>query len=153
MLAFFTCPLYCFRFLKIYKKFDKFVKIVKHFSTREWTFNNSNLKDLWTRQSQYDQLLFPFNVSVLNWDVFLQNQVVLGIRSCVLKEDISTVPAALEKYKRFVQNILALALESKIHITYFILHILHRTLQAILLGLLFYLLNSLVLQPFIHMLK
>lgn len=89
----------CCRFLKVYKKVGKFVDVIAYFATREWEFTNDNVRKLWENTSETDKQLFPFNISRVNWDIYHKHQVY-GIRKYVLKEDISTVPAARIKYRR-----------------------------------------------------
>lgn len=74
--------------------------VITYFSTREWIFTNDNVKKLWADISDSDKELFPFNISRVNWDTYHKHQVY-GIRQYVLKEDITTVPAAKIKYKRY----------------------------------------------------
>lgn len=78
---------------------NKFVDVLAFFTTREWEFWNDNVQNLWMEMSNADKKLFPFDITEINWDAY-QKHHVLGIRRYVLKEDISTVPAALKKYKK-----------------------------------------------------
>lgn len=82
----------------MYKKVNKFVDVLAFFTTQEWEFRNDNVQELWKEMSEADQKLFPFDIREIRWDAYQKNHV-FGIRRYVLKEDISTLPAALKKYK------------------------------------------------------
>jgi fatty acyl-CoA reductase len=87
--------------LKIYKKINKFCDVLSYFSTREWKFTNKNVQELWQKLGEDDQKLFDFNIEDLDWDKYFYTYV-RGIRLYLLKDDVSTIPQAIARYKRYV---------------------------------------------------
>jgi fatty acyl-CoA reductase len=92
--------LFISRLLKIYKKINKFINVISYFGTREWKFTNKNVQGLWEKLDEEDKKLFDFDIGGLNWDKYFYNYV-RGVRIYVLKDDLSTVPRAQAKLKRY----------------------------------------------------
>jgi fatty acyl-CoA reductase len=89
------------RLLKIYKKINKFCDVISYFSTRDWKFTNKNVQELWQKLDEDDRKLFDFNLDELDWDKYFYTYV-RGIRLYLLKDDVSTLPQAIARYKRYV---------------------------------------------------
>lgn len=86
--------------ITIYNKINKFSDVLAYFTTRNWTFKNDNVQNLWLSLSPQDKMIFPFDMSSLDWDKFFYNYV-RGIREYVLKDDMSSVEYAKTKLRRF----------------------------------------------------
>ncbi|KAJ3617955.1 hypothetical protein MTP99_005994 [Tenebrio molitor] len=85
--------------MKIYKKITKFESVISHFSTNEWKFHNTNTQDLWNSLTKADRKMFPFSMKELSWDEYYKTHT-LGLRQYVVKDDISTLPQAMVKWRR-----------------------------------------------------
>lgn len=87
------------RLLKIYKKIDKVIDILKYYSDKEWTFTNNRVLELWETLNSQDKELFNFDIYQLSWDYFSQAHC-LGLRVYLVKDDIHTLPEARKKWER-----------------------------------------------------
>ena len=87
--------------VKIYKKINKFSDVISYFTTRDWKFTNDNVQSLWEKMEKGDKQLFDFNMDELNWEKFFYGYV-RGVRTYLIKDDLSTVPQAKQKYKRYI---------------------------------------------------
>lgn len=83
-----------------YKKIEKFTDILVYFSTREWDFNNANVKNLLGQLSEADKALFPFDMKQLKWDDYLKTYHD-GILKFLLKEGPEKLPAAKKRLKGY----------------------------------------------------
>lgn len=92
---------YFFSLLKIYKKINKFSDVIAYFGTRSWDFKNRNVQSLWKSLDAKDKDLFFFDMSQLDWDKYFF-VYTSGVRQYLLKDDPSTIPAALKRLRRFV---------------------------------------------------
>lgn len=90
-----------FRFLKLFKKIHKFLSVVSYFTTRSWNFKSYNAQKLCARMSEKDRELFFCNLRDLDWSEFFDHYM-LGIRTYLLKDPESTLPAAKVRYNRYV---------------------------------------------------
>jgi fatty acyl-CoA reductase len=88
------------RLVKIYKKINRFSDVISYFCTREWKFTNKNVQRLWEKLNEDDRKLFDFDISVLDWDEYFYNYV-RGVRMYLLKDDPSTLPQSLTRFKRY----------------------------------------------------
>ncbi|XP_071441774.1 fatty acyl-CoA reductase wat-like [Hetaerina americana] len=88
------------KLLKIYQKINKFSKVIAYFSTQSWKFNNANVVDLWNRLDPMDQQMFQFDMNKMDWDNYFQKHI-LGLRVYLVKDDLSTLPEARKRWKRF----------------------------------------------------
>ncbi|XP_021923841.1 fatty acyl-CoA reductase wat-like isoform X2 [Zootermopsis nevadensis] len=87
------------RFMKTYKKLHKFTDVISYFCTRQWKFSNQNVHHMWNKLSEDDRKIFDFNISNLNWDLYLR-QGLMGLRTFVLKEDPKNLPQTIRKRYR-----------------------------------------------------
>lgn len=85
---------------QIYKKIDKFSTVLTYFATRKWVFTNDNVQNLWNKLSPEDQAKYPFDMKKLDWDNFFYNYI-RGLRIYLLKDDMSTLPQAMVRWRRF----------------------------------------------------
>lgn len=88
-----------YRMLQIYRKIHKFCDVIKYFSSNRWNFTNTNVTNLWNRLTIDDQKIFYFNMDDICWSEVL-NLSIYGIRTYLMKEDPSTMPAALQRMAR-----------------------------------------------------
>jgi Male sterility protein. len=76
--------------------------VISYFSTRDWKITNKNVQELWQKMDEDDRKLFDFNIDGLDWDKYFYTYV-RGIRLYLLKDDMSTIPQATARYKRYVE--------------------------------------------------
>ncbi|XP_054280185.1 fatty acyl-CoA reductase wat-like isoform X2 [Macrosteles quadrilineatus] len=86
--------------VNIYKKINKFSDVIAYFGTRSWDFKNKNVQALWRSLDHRDQELFFFDMSQLDWDQYFYSYT-RGVRKYLLKDDLSTVPQAKRRLRRF----------------------------------------------------
>lgn len=84
---------------KLYKKIDKLSKCLNYFCLKEFHFTNNNVQKLWDDVPKKDQSVYPFSMKEIDWDYHAQMHM-MGLRTYLLKEDISTLPAARKKWFR-----------------------------------------------------
>nr|CAD7460067.1 unnamed protein product [Timema tahoe] len=65
----------------------------------EWTFKNTNLRDLLTQLPPKDRDTFNFDASNINVEEYVKNWVV-GSRRFILRLDDSSIPEAKKKLRR-----------------------------------------------------
>lgn len=85
--------------MQVYKKIHKFCTILGYFTTNQWEFSNKNVQRLWAKLDADDRKLFFFDISDMNWSEAI-NLSIYGIRTYLMKEDPSTIPAALKRSQR-----------------------------------------------------
>ncbi|XP_054271942.1 fatty acyl-CoA reductase wat-like [Macrosteles quadrilineatus] len=85
---------------KVYKKIDKFTMVLAYFAHRSWDFSNNNVQAMWKSLSPSDQKTFNFDMKQLDWDKFFYNYI-RGLRVYLLKDDMSTLPQAMVRWRRF----------------------------------------------------
>lgn len=88
-----------YRFIKLYKKIAQLSELLSYFSLGQWDFKNTNVQKLWNNINNVDKTLYPFNMKDLNWNQYFKYNVI-GIRTYLMKEDFSTIPAARKKFQR-----------------------------------------------------
>ncbi|PSN33946.1 hypothetical protein C0J52_19348 [Blattella germanica] len=86
------------RNVDMYLRSRKFKHLVAYFATREWRFKDDNVRALLKSLSPADRAIFNFDLSELDWNKYLLNYM-LGLRTFVLKEDPSTLPASRKRYR------------------------------------------------------
>ncbi|XP_069691440.1 fatty acyl-CoA reductase wat-like isoform X2 [Periplaneta americana] len=85
--------------MKIYDKIDYHNKILGKFSTKEWKFENDNMRKLWTNISDEDKKIFHFDIRDVNWREYCCRSVE-GYRQFLLKQDPKNLPKAMKRAKR-----------------------------------------------------
>lgn len=73
--------------------------VISYFATRTWVFTNENVQKLWSELNQEDQDLFLFDMRQLEWNEFFKNYMK-GIRIYLVKDPMTTLPAALKRWDR-----------------------------------------------------
>lgn len=88
-----------FSLYKAYQKIDKFSLVLAYFAQRSWNFGNHNVQQLWTSLNPDDKKTFNFDMKQLDWDKFFYNYI-RGLRVYLLKDDMSTLPQAMVRWRR-----------------------------------------------------
>ncbi|XP_017140066.1 fatty acyl-CoA reductase wat-like [Drosophila miranda] len=102
------------RLLKIYQKVHKNMLLLRPFTCRSWKFGTKNKDRLWQSMSPQDQEIYNFDMLALDWDSYF-NRALRGMRFYLCKEPRS--PSSIAEGQRVWRRF----------------HMLHRTLQLILL--------------------
>ncbi|KAG5861930.1 hypothetical protein JTB14_017414 [Gonioctena quinquepunctata] len=84
---------------KIYSKQDKVSNVLRYFLLREFDINNDNVKDLWKKMSDEDKKVFNFDIDSIDLHGYFEN-MVMGMKKFILKEDINKLKLHKERYKR-----------------------------------------------------
>lgn len=87
--------------LKMYGKTEYMLDLLHEFATREWKFDNNNTRKLWSLLSKEDCTTFWFSLEEFNWKSYMKS-FYYGIRERILNEDISNLPEALSKNRKYV---------------------------------------------------
>ncbi|XP_021936348.1 fatty acyl-CoA reductase wat-like [Zootermopsis nevadensis] len=87
------------RLMRTYKKVHQLLDTTSYFRNRQWAFSNQNMIHMWNKLSEDDRKIFDFNISNLNWDLYLR-QGLMGLRTFVLKDDPKKLPQAIRKRYR-----------------------------------------------------
>lgn len=77
----------------------KFSDVISYFSLQSWTFRDSSTRSLIKKMSKFDQSLFQFDMSKLDWDKYFQKHVD-GIRLYLIKDPIDTLPEARRRLQK-----------------------------------------------------
>lgn len=86
---------------KIYEKIEKIPLVLKHFSVQEYDMRHENVLALYSRLSDKDKTIYPFEKSVDLEQYF--KDIVLGIKKYVYKESLDNAKAEQQFYKRWVK--------------------------------------------------
>jgi len=73
-----------------------FTKLVKYFGEQDWLFHDTNVRSLLVQLTSEDCDIFYFDMKQLNWASYLE-RCVKGVRKCILKDDLNTLPKARER--------------------------------------------------------
>lgn len=87
--------------LKMYAKTERMIDLLYTFTTRQWLFDYSNTKELWSSLSKKDRQIFWYCLEEFKWSPYIKN-FYYGIREHILHEDISNVTEALAKNRKYV---------------------------------------------------
>jgi len=74
--------------------------LLYEFTTRQWKFDNSNIRELWSLLSQDDRNVFWYSLEEFDWTSYLKIYFY-GIRKHVLHEELSNVAEATEKNRKY----------------------------------------------------
>lgn len=89
------------RLLNTYKKIHRFMNVIEFFAMRQWDYQQDNLLSMWNNLTDKDKDIFFFDMSQLDWDLFLQHYF-RGIRQYLLHDPLETIPEALIRWNRCV---------------------------------------------------
>lgn len=85
--------------LKMYTKTEHIMDLLYGFTTRQWTFDNSNIRELWSSLSQEDRNTFWYSLDKFDWKPYIKSYYY-GIRKHILHEDLNNTRRALTKNKK-----------------------------------------------------
>lgn len=77
------------------------MNVIEFFAMREWEYQQDNLMGMWNDLNDKDKDIFFFDMSQLDWDLFLQHYF-RGIRQYLLNDPLETIPEALVRWNRCV---------------------------------------------------
>ncbi|BFF92741.1 fatty acyl-CoA reductase wat-like [Drosophila madeirensis] len=103
------------RLLQIYQKIHINMKLLRPFTCRSWKFDAMNRDHLWQCMTPQDRELYHFDMLALDWDNYF-TRALRGMRVYLCKEP--PTPASIAEGQRIWRRF----------------HLLHRTLQLILVG-------------------
>jgi len=61
-------------------------------------YHDENVRSLSAKLTPVDRDIFSFDIKLLDWNAYLEN-CMKGVRQYILKDDLSTLPQARERYK------------------------------------------------------
>lgn len=88
---------------KLAKRFRSAVDTGTYFALNEWNFETGNVRRLIraAQETQLDAHEFNCDMSSLDWDDYIK-KYILGIRTFILKDDLSSLPSARRKLKKII---------------------------------------------------
>jgi alcohol-forming fatty acyl-CoA reductase len=88
---------------KIAKRFKLAADVGTYFAMHEWNFETKNIRRLMraARETQLDAHEFNCDLSGMDWDAYME-KYMMGIRTFVLKDDVSSLPQARKRLQRIV---------------------------------------------------
>ncbi|CAH0602069.1 unnamed protein product [Chrysodeixis includens] len=92
--------------LKLYSKVMKLANILFYFSTQDWKFSDTNVRNMWNSLSDDDRAVFPFSMGEMSWEYMCETFLV-GLRVYLIKDDLSTLPEARKKWNKFLRIIMS----------------------------------------------
>lgn len=97
--------------VKLTEKMHRALDVIAYFGKREWHFQGSNFRHIWERLSPEEQESFQCDGHPIDWSTYYRD-ACMGSRRYLLKEDDSTIEAALKRQKRliFIYGALKMAL-------------------------------------------
>ncbi|XP_069702736.1 putative fatty acyl-CoA reductase CG5065 [Periplaneta americana] len=85
--------------VRLHKKVNQAVSCLQFFTTHEWQFTNDNVVRLLSHLNPHDRKTFNFDIKAVDWRSYFEHYV-LGTRKFILKEDVSSLPAARTHLRR-----------------------------------------------------
>ena len=76
----------------------QYMNVVNHFTVMGWMYHDKNLRSLLGKLTPGDRDIFNFDIKQVNWNEYLES-CVMGVRQYLLKDDLSTLPRARNRYK------------------------------------------------------
>lgn len=84
----------------MYVKTECMIDLLYVFTTRQWKFDNSNTRELWSLLSQDDRNTFWYSLEEFDWVSYIK-VYFYGIRKHVLHEELSNVDTATVKNRKY----------------------------------------------------
>ncbi|KAG7295476.1 hypothetical protein JYU34_021671 [Plutella xylostella] len=84
--------------VKVQDRISHGIKILQHYTQKEWHFTNDKFLALQNRISEFDRSIFYIDVKPVNMNAYMRNYV-LGVRQYCCKEDPSTLAKARKIHK------------------------------------------------------
>lgn len=98
-----------FRAVKNYKKLNRNLRLISYFSSKNFTFDSTNVQRLWNQLNDKDKSIFNFRQAI-NWHTYIRNGLKGG-RMYLLKDPLETIPEGRKKiWILFIVHYIALAL-------------------------------------------
>lgn len=85
--------------LKMYAKTEYTMDLLYIFTTRQWEFDNSNTKELWSLLSKEDRITFYYSFEEFDWKPYIKSYYY-GIRKHILHEDLNNLTRAKAKNQK-----------------------------------------------------
>ncbi|CAH0549776.1 unnamed protein product [Brassicogethes aeneus] len=85
--------------LKVQDKLSKAATCLEYFTTKEWRFDDENVRMLSFTLNESDKQEFCFDVAKIDWKNYIENYV-LGIRRFIFKEELESLPKARKQISR-----------------------------------------------------
>lgn len=85
--------------VSIQNKIGKSVGCLEYFSTRQWRFQDDNVRALLNTLSPRDRETFVFDVKLIEWDKYIENYV-LGFREFLFKQSPGSLPLSRKRMMR-----------------------------------------------------
>ncbi|XP_063912771.1 fatty acyl-CoA reductase wat-like isoform X2 [Zophobas morio] len=96
--------LLCFKKPTLVSNYRRFHKLKYHGECsyiRDWTFTNTNVKELWDCLNETDKTIFPFDIATVHWTHYFHSYF-RGLRSYLVKEPWDNLPSAKVKAIRLI---------------------------------------------------
>ncbi|VVC38916.1 Hypothetical protein CINCED_3A021430 [Cinara cedri] len=87
------------KMMKMYSKTENLMDLYYTFSTKEWKFDNTNTRQLWSTMNPEERVLFKFNFEEFDWLSYIKCYYY-GIRKYILHEDTDNISKALAKNRK-----------------------------------------------------
>jgi len=84
----------------MYTKTENMIDLLYEFSTKQWTFDNRNTRELWLLLNKDDRNMFRFCLKTFDWKSYIESYYY-GIRRHILHEDLSNLKEALSKNQKY----------------------------------------------------
>lgn len=88
------------RMLKMYAKAECAINMLYMFVIKEWQFDNTNTRKLWSSLSQEDRETFQFSLNSFAWKPYMKHYYN-GIRKYLLHEDPDNIAKAQAKRQKY----------------------------------------------------
>lgn len=85
--------------IKMYTKTENMLDMLKEFTTRQWSFDNKNTRQLWSSLSKEDRNMFWFSLEEFDWKAYIKIYY-FGIRKHTLHEELSNTEEAVSKNRK-----------------------------------------------------
>lgn len=85
--------------LKMYAKTEYTMDLLYIFTTRQWKFDNRNMKELWSFLSKEDRISFHYSFEEFDWKPYIKSYYY-GIRKHILHEDLNNIARAKAKNQK-----------------------------------------------------
>ncbi|XP_060852908.1 fatty acyl-CoA reductase wat-like [Rhopalosiphum padi] len=87
------------KMIKMYTKTENMLDMLKEFTTRQWSFDNKNTRQLWSSLSKEDRNMFWFSLEEFDWKAYIKIYY-FGIRKHTLHEELSNTEEAVSKNRK-----------------------------------------------------
>lgn len=87
-----------FSMMRLHKKISNGLKVLGHFSSRQWSFRTDNLKHLKKSMNDIDKQIFTVSAKDVN-NMQLAEQTTLVVKKYVFKEDLNNIRRCRIKFK------------------------------------------------------